>query len=620
MESNAPRRRITTKDQDVKQMLTKTKAAIRLVLVAVVLTGLVGWPGATSATELSSWSFQGSQPWSFGLIGDTQWTKADDGYNPNTVAANIIKQVDQQFIAAGVKFVVAIGDTVDMSSKVNIDTRALYAQGLYNAGIGFYPLRGNHEAAEDPAYLDSGPELRYAFPQIGTGVNNNTPAAITTAIITPTDLINNPPAARMGITFTVGANFSEPVAVNTANQSVSYAFRYNNATLMLLDQFDAAGNYYNSTIPQQQQWISDTLAARPADTHAFVFTHKNLLGGNHKDNLFGGPLVPVNTAAGKDPGDGNGMILANLTAAEMITLTAKQTAENNFLAAMQANQVDQVITGHDHHHYASVVTSPDGASKTHQLIAQSDSSKFYTPVLPVSANDAPVQQDLNRVGYYIFTVDGPRVTVDYYGDTTGGGNYGANGGTFHFVKMATMSYSLNGQERLVAQGGSYVMNDNTTVAATMEPGFVGTSMAILAGANGSTAKTNYNKPLVNDVTTAWTAAGPTLGSDILSLAGMTQTITGTLTDQYVLSLSYLPNRVVGVPSLLTRNAHTKWVNAVTLNSGGTAHFVQGPWNASYGLGAYGVDTATHTVWAVLNYNGDFAAGLTAKLFFPLFFR
>jgi hypothetical protein len=65
------------------------------------------------------------------------------------------------------------------------------------------------------------------------------------------------------ILVTVGVNFSEPVAINTANQSVSYAFRYNNATLMLLDQFDAAGNYYNSTLPQQQQWISDTLSFLP---------------------------------------------------------------------------------------------------------------------------------------------------------------------------------------------------------------------------------------------------------------------------------------------------------------------------------------------------------------------
>ena len=42
-----------------------------------------------------------AEPWKFGVISDTQWTDlADDpaNQNPNTVAASIIKQVDQQFI------------------------------------------------------------------------------------------------------------------------------------------------------------------------------------------------------------------------------------------------------------------------------------------------------------------------------------------------------------------------------------------------------------------------------------------------------------------------------------------------------------------------------------------
>jgi len=37
-----------------------------------------------------------------------------------------------------------------------------------------------------------------------------------------------------------------------------------------------------------------------------------------------------------------------------------------------------------------------------------------------------------------------------------------------------------------------------------------------------------------------------------------------------------------------------------------AKFVPGPWNASYKLGTYGIDAATNTAWAVVNYNGVFA--------------
>jgi hypothetical protein len=552
------------------------------------------------------------------VIADTQWTVPDDGYNPNTAAANIIKQVNHQFIKAGVKLVIAVGDTVDVGSQVSIGTRALYAQDLYNAGIGFYPVRGNHEAAENPPDLTSGLELRHAFPQIvpgpKAGVNNNTPADITTALIPAPDLANNPPATKRGSTFVVGADFTEPTAVNQANNSQSYSFRYKNATFMLLDQFDVNGNYLNSTIPQQQQWISDTLSARPANTHAFVLLHKNILGGNHKDNMFGGNIVPANPAAGKDPGDGNGMDTSKLTPSELAALTAKQTAENNFIASMEANKVYYVISGHDHHHYLSLVTSPDGRSKVHQLITQSDSSKFYTPVTPVSANDTPIQQDLGRVGYYIFTVDGPRVTADYYADSTGGSDYGLNGGTFNFVKMSSTSYSLNGKENLVAQKASYAMTDDTTVAATMEPGFKGTHMSILAGANNSSVTTNYGKAVSNDVHTAWSPAERGLASDVLSLDGMSRTLGSEKTDEYVLSMSYIPSNwssaliQKGDLGLVTRSARGIWVNAVMKNFAVTRKFVLGPWNSSYKLGTYGVDTATNTAWAVLNYNGDFAVG------------
>ena len=411
-----------------------------------------------SASQTANPSSYSSRPWSFGVISDTQWTVPDDGYNPNTIAASIIKQVDKQFINAGVKLVVAVGDTVDRGSKVNIDTRSLYAQDLYNAGIGFYPLRGNHEAAEDPAYLDSGLEFQYAFPQIGTGTNNNTPVDITNAIIPAADLANNPPAVKTGGTFTIGSNFSFPTVINTANNGLSYSFRYNNATFMLLDQFDGSGSYYNSTIPLQQPWISATLSSRPANTHAFVFVHKNILGGNHKDNMFGSQLPKYDTSGNpmvdatgnplfeNDPGDCAGFVPYGSDAqksSQQTFIAAKQGAENDFLTSMQANKVYLVITGHDHHHSESIITSPDGRSKVHQLIAQSDSSKFYTPVAPVSANVVTIQQDLGRIGYYIFTVDGPAVTIDYYGDSTGGSSYGVNGGVFNFVKMSSINYSLN---------------------------------------------------------------------------------------------------------------------------------------------------------------------------------
>ncbi len=85
------------------------------------------------------------------------------------------------------------------------------------------------------------------------------------------------------------------------------------------------------------------------------------------------------------------------------------------------------------------------------------------------------------------------------------------------------------------------------------------------------------------------------------------------TDTYALSLSYDRHRLLpaqlekGLLSLVTRDELGRWVNAVDKNAGGTKKFVLGPYQSGYGLGTYGVDLKAQTVWAVINYVGDFAA-------------
>ena len=112
---------------------------------------------------------------------------------------------------------------------------------------------------------------------------------------------------------------------------------------------------------------------------------------------------------------------------------------------------------------------------------------------------------------------------------------------------------------------------------------------------------------VATVRTGQTQAERGLASDILTLGGMSM-LPGDETDEYVLSMSYtgkgrLPNGGFGIAA---QDNHGNWVNAVTMNTGGTPDFVSGPWDSSYGLGTYGIDPATKTAWAVLNYEGNFA--------------
>jgi len=85
-------------------------------------------------------------------------------------------------------------------------------------------------------------------------------------------------------------------------------------------------------------------------------------------------------------------------------------------------------------------------------------------------------------------------------------------------------------------------------------------------------------------------------------------------DTYALSVSYNPAAVTadqlanGSFALVSKDANGIWTNAVSLNTGGNSQFVFGPYVNSYPLGTYGVDANAGTVWAVVNYDGNFAAG------------
>ena len=99
------------------------------------------------------------------------------------------------------------------------------------------------------------------------------------------------------------------------------------------------------------------------------------------------------------------------------------------------------------------------------------------------------------VGFYIYTVDGPWVTVDYYSDDHGNwqsDNSYPNGTAdpdctsgnritpiFNFVKKETWGYCRNGQEFLVPQGATYT---------TVQDSFEGTAAQILNGTNNSIAR------------------------------------------------------------------------------------------------------------------------------------
>jgi hypothetical protein len=558
--------------------------------VSVIVTNALGastqYDFAVSTAALAAnCTPPASTAWTFGVMSDTQWTGSpDDGRDPNTVSIDIINQLNAKFIAQGVKFVIQVGDLTDNGSNLALQTTALFRQKLYNAGIGFFPFRGNHESS-----LAGATEFKRVFPQTQTGLMNATPADVFGLIGHVDDALTTPVAATGG-TFTMGSNFSSPSAGTTG---LSYAFDYNNIRFVMLDQFvsfdgtasSSGGNYLDPQLP----WIAGTLAGKPAGGHALVFGHKGLITENHVDTLFGAD-------PSKDP-----------------------TGQDTFINALAGNGVRYYFGGHDHMHNRSLVTTTDGITANVQdIIGASDSSKFYIPAIP--ANDqkydvaafghprqAQIAQELNTVGYYIFTVDGAKVSVDFYSaivnPTLASGEYLISASIpMTFTKRETFGYGLTGQEKIVAESTSYAGSLGS---------FAGTSASILSGTNTSTAKDGSTRALNHLVDSAWDAATCATSSSILTLWG-TSDLGAASGDTLALSMSFDRSQVSdatlvsGGFGLAAQDSAGNWTSAVAQNVGGTPAFVLGAWTASYPLGTFGVDPATNTAWAVVNHAGRFA--------------
>lgn len=171
-------------------------------------------------------------PWSFGVMGDTQWTfDLDDpeGTNPETVAGSFITQVNQEFINHGVKFVIQVGDLTNYGYDAAIASRATLAQALYDAGIGFFPMRGNHEPWANLPFSPVVEENSFAIPAIQA---------------------NFPQNQGTGDNLFGAANFSSPSSTEVGLENmatelagISYAFDYgdeegNDATFVIIDPWE----------------------------------------------------------------------------------------------------------------------------------------------------------------------------------------------------------------------------------------------------------------------------------------------------------------------------------------------------------------------------------------------
>lgn len=469
-----------------------------------------------------------AEPWRFGVMADTQWTTTATAINVNSVAVKQALAVNQKFIEAGVKFVVQVGDLGDNTSTAALQTRLAANAALDAAGIPFYAVRGNHD-------------------------NSSAQIAFYKA--------NYVPASNASRT------------VNVMADGETHSILTNGVKLIMLG-YNNTGSLTNQ--PNATAWMAGELATGDHD-HAFVISHKNLLGQNHKDNFFG---------SSND---------ANAT-----------TLQNPYFAAVGAADVRYHFSGHDHMHHRARVTSPDGLNSIQQFIFQSNSSKWYTPASPFSARETAFRQERSKIGHYLFTVDGPRVTGQYFATTPVGSDIADNP---VWTLQETFGYSKNGSSKIVASGASYAMTHSIAAGSSFgEDGYVGTTMAIIDGVNSNTAKTYDGRLLSKDVNTGWASQASTqnsqIASDVLTLWGMQNALASEQSDTYTLSLDYKTNG--GAFAIVGKGEDGNWSKAAERNFGGSGKFVIGPWKAGYALGTYGVNPATKTAWAVVNRGGEFA--------------
>ena len=274
-------------------------------------------------------------------------------------------------------------------------------------------------------------------------------------------------------------------------------------------------------------------------------------------------------------------------------------------------------------HDRSLVASTDGTASVMQVVGVSASNKFYIPTNDASgtsrlSNDqvycggtrqTELAQELNTIGYYIVTVDGSAVTVDFYSapvyPTYSGGEYLISTvPTLNFTRRERFGYGLNGKSFAISQGASY-----SSVADT---GPNGTRMTILAGSYGNQA-TDMNQRPVQNPGHDLVADGQQHGRRRSASAGP-RLHAGQRADRPLCAVAELRSDQGHERSDQERFGHAGHARQLgQMGQGGQREQqrqrqvrLRRPGTRPYPLGTWGLDSGTNTVWAVINHCGHFA--------------
>ncbi len=169
-------------------------------------------------------------PWRFAVVGDTRGPSSSAPVNTAALSA-----INQSLLTEGIDLVIIPGDLVYGSSTAllsQLNTWKTTMAPIYNAGIGVYPIRGNHETSGGTAVW------RTAFP----GVPQNGPST---------------PYNEVGLT---------------------YSFTHNDALFIGLDEYVQAHRV-------NQGYLDGLLADPDRPPHVFVYGHEPAFSASHTDTL-----------------------------------------------------------------------------------------------------------------------------------------------------------------------------------------------------------------------------------------------------------------------------------------------------------------------------------------------
>ncbi len=190
------------------------------------------------------------------------------------------------------------------------------------------------------------------------------------------------------------------------------------------------------------------------------------------------------------------------------------------------------------------------------------------------------------------------------GTSTTGADLGANN-TFALATTVTGNVGIAGTPNTADILANQSYGGYSITRSASDTGSQQTTVSFLGGTASSR----------NTVGVNFAATPPTtlqVRSDVAGLSGFNANSSGQSGDNYVVQMSYNPRVINGAansPVLAWYNG-SRFASSISGNSSGTPMEFSGAFIPSSAaenqLGAYGVDTINHTVWAVVNHTGQFA--------------